>query len=561
MKIDDIQNQILGTDVLFDTPYGNRLLLYADYTASGKSLILIEKYMIELQKLYANTHTSDSMTGIVMTQILHLAEAKIKKFLHADDNYYIVPAGTGATGAILKLSEILGLYISPALKVRIQKELDMLINERPVVFIGPYEHHSNILIWKESCAEVVEIGLTSEGYIDIDELKEEIKKDKYKGRKKIGAFSAASNISGIKSDVFALARVLHQYEALAVFDYAASAPYVDINLYDGSDYLDAIYFSPHKFVGGPGSSGILIINKDIYETSCPPTVAGGGTVDYVSNAGYEFTEDVETREKAGTPGILQIIKASLAMEFKEEIGVNKIEEIEQKYITKIMNRFSESKNIQVLGPLDPTKRIGILSFNILHEGKYLHHRLTSKLLNDLFGIQSRAGCACAGPYGHALLGISDEYSEKFRIAIKEGIGSLKPGWIRINLHYLMTEEDVDFIIDAIKFIADYGYLYLQEYSLDIKTGDWKHNTYSYENIVVSQFGIKTALELEKRDVFKKNIINTTFEYKRYLKEAELHSSKLLKTYSGDFKKLTGNKYEELRWFNFIHGWTAMGVKQ
>lgn len=560
MKISEFQNQILGSDVLFETPFGNRLQLYADYTASGKSLILIEKYMIELQKLYANTHTNDSMTGRVMTQILHLAEAKIKKYLHADENYYIVPAGTGATGAIVKLSEILGLYISPALKIRLQKELDLSNSERPVVFIGPYEHHSNILIWKESFAEVVEIGLNSEGYIDIDELREEIKKEKYNGRKKIGAFSAASNISGIRSDVFALARLLHEYDALAVFDYAASAPYVDIKLYNGTDYLDAIYFSPHKFVGGPGSSGILIINKDIYETSCPPTVAGGGTVDYVSNAGYEFTEDVETREKAGTPGILQIIKASLAMEFKEEIGVNNIEEIEQKYITKMMNRFKKNKNIQILGPLDPTKRVSILSFNIFHDGKYLHHRLASRLLSDLFGIQSRAGCACAGPYGHILLGISDEYSEKFRIAIKEGIGCLKPGWIRINLHYLMTEEDVNFILDAIEFIANYGYLYLQEYSLDIKTGDWRHNTYNCEDTTVTQFGIKTALELEKKDVFKKITIDTSFEYKRYLKEAELHSGKLLNTYSDSFKKLTGNKYEELRWFNFIHDCTDIEVK-
>ena len=552
MKINEIQHQVLGTDLLFDTPYGDRLQLYADYTASGKSLVLIEKYMVELQKLYANTHTNDSMTGRVMTKILHLAEAKIKKFLHADENYYIVPVGTGATGAILKLSEILGLYIAPALKIQLKEELDAKSSERPVVFIGPYEHHSNILIWKESNAEVVEIGLNSDGFIDIEELKVEIKKDKYKGRKMIGAFSAASNISGIKSDVFGLVRVLHEHGALAVFDYAASAPYVDINVYEGVDYLDAIYFSPHKFVGGPGSSGILIINKDIYETSYPPTVAGGGTVDYVSSAGYEFTEDVETREKAGTPGILQIIKASLAMEFKEEIGVKKIEEIEHRYLTKMMDRFRKNKNIQMLGPSDSTNRVCILSFNVHHEGKYLHHRLASMLLSDLFGIQSRAGCACAGPYGHVLLGISNEVSEKFRIAIKEGMGSLKPGWIRINLHYLMTEEDVDFILDAIEFIANYGYLYLQEYSIDINTGDWCHNTYSRENKAVSQFGIKAAFELENSDVFNWAEIDSTKEYKKYLKEAKSHSKKLLKTYTGEFKKYTGNEYEELRWFNYIH---------
>jgi len=552
MKINDIQKQVLGSDVLFETPFGKRLQFYADYTASGKSLILIEKYMVELQKLYANTHTNDSMTGKVMTDILHLAEAKIKQFLHADENYYIVPAGSGATGAIVKLSEILGLYISPALKVRFKKELDAAVNERPVVFIGPYEHHSNILIWKESFAEVVEIGLDSRGYIDIDELTQELKKDKFKGRKKIGAFSAASNISGIKSDVFALARVLHDHDALAVFDYAASAPYVDIKMIDGDDYLDAIYFSPHKFVGGPGSSGILIINKDIYETSYPPTVAGGGTVDYVSNAGYEFIEDVETREKAGTPGILQIIKASLAMEFKEEIGVDQIEEIELEYTTKIMNRFNRNKNIQMLGPLDIKNRIGIFSFNILHEGKHLHHRLASKLLNDLFGIQSRAGCACAGPYGHVLLGISNEYSEKFRDAIKKDMGCLKPGWIRINLHYLMTEEDVEFIIEAIEFIANYGYLFLQEYSLEIKTGDWSHKTHCCKDQTVFQYGIKTALKLENKDVFKVIEIDAEAEYKKYLKDAKALSEKLLKSYVGDFKELNGRKYEELRWFNFIH---------
>ena len=188
MKINEIQHQVLGTDLLFDTPYGDRLQLYADYTASGKSLVLIEKYMVELQKLYANTHTNDSMTGRVMTKILHLAEAKIKKFLHADENYYIVPVGTGATGAILKLSEILGLYIAPALKIQLKEELDAKSSERPVVFIGPYEHHSNILIWKESNAEVVEIGLNSDGFIDIEELKVEIKKDKYIGRKKNRSF-------------------------------------------------------------------------------------------------------------------------------------------------------------------------------------------------------------------------------------------------------------------------------------------------------------------------------------------------------------------------------------
>jgi len=554
MKINEIQNQILGSDVLFDTPFGTRLQVYADYTASGKSLILIEKYMVELQKLYANTHTNDSMTGRVMTDILHLAEAKIKKFLHADDNYYIVPTGSGATGAIVKLSEILGLYISPSLKIRLQKKFDMSTNDRPVVFIGPYEHHSNILIWKESYAEVVEIGLNSDGDIDLVQLREEIKKDKYIGRKKIGAFSAASNISGIRSDVFAISRILHEHDALAVYDYAASAPYVDIKLIDGDDYLDAIYFSPHKFVGGPGSSGVLIINKDIYETSFPPTVAGGGTVDYVSSAGYEFTEDVETREKAGTPGILQIIKASLAMEFKEEIGVKAIEEIEHKYITKTMNRFKKNKNIKILGPLDPSKRISILSFNIVHDDKYLHHRLASVLLNDLFGIQSRAGCACAGPYGHTLLGISAETSEKFRNAILEGIGSLKPGWIRINLHYLMTDDDIDYIIDAIEFIANYGYLFLQEYSIDIKSGDWKHKTYECDNITISKFGIKTALELENVDVFKKNVIDTAFEYKKYLREAKLYRDKLLKTYSKHFKKLKINKYEDLRWFNYMYDW-------
>ena len=324
LTVKALRNEIIGNHKEIQTPYGKRLITYADYTASGRTVNFIEKYLLTLQESYANSHTEDSYTGKAMTTYVHQAENRIKALLNASDDHYVIPVGTGSTGAIQKLCEILGLYVPPKLDHYLKNVLESYIEQVPVVFIGPYEHHSNDLIWRESIAEVVTIALDAQGGTDLNDLKSKLTLPQYKNRLKVGSFSAASNVSGVKSPLYEIAEILHANDALACFDFAASGPYVEINMnYSDVSYFDAIYLSPHKFLGGPGSSGLLVINKKIYDNHMAPTVAGGGTVDYVSSFGYDFTSDPESREKAGTPGILQILKTCLAMELKAEIGIEK----------------------------------------------------------------------------------------------------------------------------------------------------------------------------------------------------------------------------------------------
>jgi len=571
MDISKIRDEIIGLNKCFETPYGERVTTYADFTASGRSLSFIEKYLLEIEKLYANTHTEDDITGEIMTGMLHKSEEIIKKELNAAEKCFVVEAGSGATGAVLRLSEILGLYFAPATRERfkdliknskLNQSIDKDLYEElrielkknsPVVFIGPYEHHSNILMWRESIAEVVEIELNNEGYLNIEDLKIKLNDKKYRDRVKIGSFSAASNVTGIKTDVYKVAKILHDNDALACFDYAASAPYVEINMNRSEEeYLDAVFFSPHKFIGGPGSPGILVVNGKLYNKDLAPTVAGGGTVDYVSEFGHDFYKNPEDREKAGTPAIIQAIKASLAIELKRDIGIDNIEIIENKFTKIFMDKFKNNEKIDILGPKDPEKRISIISFRVKHSGKHLHPRLVTRLLNDLFGIQSRAGCACAGPYGHKLLGIDEENSEKFRNMVQKDIHSLKPGWTRINLHYTMTEVELNFLIKAVEFIGEYGYLFLEEYEIDLLSGKWTHKDYNQDISAVQNFGIKKSFQYMDTDFKLEPNINRELEYDRYLKEAYEISEKISENFSGNYKKYKDELYEEVRWFEFIN---------
>src|SRR6056297_2071103 len=572
MDISKIIDEIIGLNKCFETPYGERVTTYADFTASGRSLIFIEKYLLEIEKLYANTHTEDDITGEIMTGMLHKSEEIIKKELNAAEKCFVVEAGSGATGAVLRLSEILGLYFAPATRERfkdliknskLNQSIDKDLYEElrielkknsPVVFIGPYEHHSNILMWRESIAEVVEIELNNEGYLNIEDLKIKLNDKKYRDRVKIGSFSAASNVTGIKTDVYKVAKILHDNDALACFDYAASAPYVEINMNRSEEeYLDAVFFSPHKFIGGPGSPGILVVNGKLYNKDLAPTVAGGGTVDYVSEFGHDFYKNPEDREKAGTPAIIQAIKASLAIELKRDIGIDNIEIIENKFTKIFMDKFKNNEKIDILGPKDPEKRISIISFRVKHSGKHLHPRLVTRLLNDLFGIQSRAGCACAGPYGHKLLGIDSEKSEIFRKIIQKDIHSLKPGWTRINLHYTMMEEEVEFLLDAVDFISKYGYLFLEEYEIDLMTGNWLNKNSIEQVDLIKDFGIQSSFDyIDSRFQYEVEI-DRDGEYKKYLKEAEALAKKLEGKFSGDFKKYKDDYLESLRWYDFING--------
>jgi len=573
ISFETLRNELIGKDYKFETPYGERLLTYADFTASGKALSFIEKYLLEIQQCYGNTHTEDDMTGEVMTKILHKSEIIIKRHLNAEKNCYLIPSGTGATGAIERFAKIIGIYISPATKIRIDniikeyincdkgiddiinKSTDLLINI-PVVFIGPYEHHSNILIWKEGLAELVEIGLNQDGTLDLDDLKRKVSDIKYKDRLKIGSFSAASNVTGIITPVLDVAEILHENYALACFDFAACAPYVEINMNKSEkSYFDAIYLAPHKFLGGPGTSGILVINKKLYDKTIPPTVAGGGTVNYVSSFGQDYINNVEEREMAGTPGIIQIIKAALAIELKNLIGIDNIEVKEKYYTQKIIYRLKTNSNIEILGPTDENNRLPIISIKIMHKDKYIHPRYAAKLINDLFGIQTRAGCSCAAPYGHRLLDISDETSKIFREFVEDGISSVKPGWLRFNIHYIMNEDEVDFICQAIEFIAEFGYLFLSDYVVDIRTGKWRHKYYDKKLSIVENFGIKESIKFlddsTNKYIFKQEISRLE-EYEKYFTEAKEYVEQLKEKSNFKLKYLEEEKYNGQGWFYFIN---------
>lgn len=502
--IDVVRESILGRDTPITTPFGKRFLTYADYTASGRGVSFIEDYLRKSLSTYGNTHTEDDLTGAESTERLHMAERIIKKAVNAGENHVIIETGSGATGAIHYLQQLLGLYVPPAGKEMVKDILtEHLGRERygeydsclsancPVVFVGPYEHHSNEISWRECFAEVIEISLDAEGSFDLNDLEEKLSREEYKNRMKIGSFSAASNVTGLKSPVYDIAALLHRYDALAFFDYAAAAPYMEIDVNrDEESFFDGIFFSPHKFPGGPGGSGILIIHKRIYRASLPPTVAGGGTVDFVNAYTQEYSRDIETREKAGTPGILQIYKAALAVELKEKIGIHTIEKREQALLNKALEKLKGCPNVELVAPMDEKRNLPIFSFNIRCGSSWLHPRFVVKLLNDLFGIQARAGCSCAGPYGHRLLHIQGEVSERYHRVIRDGNLGVKPGWARVSFHYLMDDGDSDFLCDAIRFIAERGVSFLPLYSFDIHTGAWRHRTFTDAPV---PFGIDDAL--------------------------------------------------------------------
>lgn len=568
LTLEEVRNAIIGQNFIFQTPYGMRLLTYADYTASGRSLKFIEQFLIKIQREYANTHTEDDVTGRHMTEILHQAETIIKKAFNAEKNCRIIATGTGATGAISKFQEIIGIRLPPAtrnlvrsildnsseenvidqnLRKKLELEIDRL---KPVVFIGPYEHHSNDIMWREAIAEVVTIQLTSDGYIDLKDLESQVSDAKYKKRLKIGSFSAASNVTGLKSPVYEIARIMHKYGGLVCFDFAASAPYVKINMNNDSDtFFDAIFISPHKFVGGPGSSGILVFNERVYNLELSPTSAGGGTVDFVSSTTVDYLKDIESREKSGTPGVLQTIKAALVIDLKDAIGIDNIESKELEYTTRALERLSKHSKIKILGPIDPENRISIVSFMIKQGDKYLHPKFITKLLNDLFGIQSRAGCMCAGPYGHSLLNINEEQSQRFRKIGQQGKLGIRPGWCRVNFHHLFSEIEFKFICQAIEFIADYGYLFLLKYSFNINSGVWTHLNFK-DTILYNKPDIKSVLTTNLRDCFDEEFIDRNVEFTKYLNDAR----KLVKTLGDEieYRQFDDPEAEELRWFNFIH---------
>jgi selenocysteine lyase/cysteine desulfurase len=494
LGFDFLREQIVGIDSTFDTPFGQRLMVYCDYTASGRCLKFMEQYIMKLQRNYANTHTEDDITGRSMTNLLHQAEQIIKESVNAGPHGRIISCGFGTTAAIHKFQQLIGVALPPVtahilysiLGEYLEDEKSVqfkqfLKNHQPVVFIGPYEHHSNEVIWREGLATVVKVRLGRDGGIDLLHLEDLLTNPAYQNRLRIGCFSAASNVTGMISPVKEITKLLHRYNALACFDYAASAPYVKIDMNppkekdDEDPSIDAIFISPHKFLGGPGSSGVLIFNERVYHKELPPSVGGGGTVDYVGPTQHDFISDIEEREKAGTPGVLQTMRAALTFQVKDATGIERIEAREQALLQGAFETWRSNPNIEIMGNQDPTRRVAIVSFNIKDPwGQYLHPKFVTVLLNDLFGIQSRAGCSCAGPYGHTLLGIDEETSEEYRVWIQKGYYGIKPGWCRVGFHYAMDDAEAQYVIKAVNFVGSHGFLFMPLYDFDLKSATWIH---------------------------------------------------------------------------------------
>jgi selenocysteine lyase/cysteine desulfurase len=476
--INKIQASLIGERVLIPTSFGRKPLVYADYTASGRSLSFIEDALRErVLPLYANTHTETSYTGAQSTAYREQARGIIRAAVNGTPDDQVIFCGSGATSAINKLIDIMGLRGSSEAGTA---------DDAPVVFIGPYEHHSNELPWRESRAEVVVIPLADDGGLDIAELEHAL--TRYAGRSlKIGSFSAASNVTGVKTDTVAVAALLHAHGALSFWDYAAAAPYVAIDMNpetesaeaEQSAIKDAVFLSPHKLVGGPGTPGVLIMKRQLM-TNAVPAMPGGGTVLYVTPQDHTFIEDPQRREEGGTPAIVEAIRAGLVFKLQQDVGVEAIEAREAEFRRRALARWQAKPAIEVLGGVD-NDSLAIFSLRIkapvcsqpTDDPLDLHYGFVVALLNDLFGIQARGGCSCAGPYGHQLLGMDMAASKAIEREIRAGQMILRPGWVRLNFNYFIDEATFEYLLRAVELIAEHGWRLLPYYEFEQSTATWR----------------------------------------------------------------------------------------
>ncbi len=461
----------IGFNSTFTSPYGEQKLVYADWIASGRLYAPIEKKISEVfGPLVGNTHSESSETGTSMTHAYHEAQRIIKAHCNAGKDDVIITAGSGMTRMVVKLQRLLGLKIPEQLSdfLTLPDEL------RPIVFVTHMEHHSNQTTWLETIADVVVLPPNDEGLVDTNYLVKEL--EKHKNRKlKIGAFTACSNVTGIETPYHQLAKIMHQHDGYAFIDIACSAPYVNIDMHpeDPEEKLDAIFFSPHKFLGGPGSSGVLIFDSKLYQNKVPD-LPGGGTVDWTNPWGqHKFVSNIELREDGGTPAFLQAIRAALVIKLKQEMGVEKMREREGELVKIAFEEMKKIPGLHILAD-NVEERLGAISFYV----DDIHYNIIVKLLNDRYGIQTRGGCSCAGTYGHYLLHVDPEHSKRVTDKINRGDLSEKPGWVRMSIHPTMTNEEIFYIINAIKEIVDNINDWQTDYDYDIQKNEFFHKSYN-----------------------------------------------------------------------------------
>ncbi len=456
----------IGQDTFINTPYGSKKLIYADWIASGRMFSSIEQRMMEdIAPMVANTHTNTTTTGSSMTLAYNKAREIIKKHVNANDTDVLISSGSGMTRVVNKFQRILGLRIHETYHNEIP------LNDKPLVICSHMEHHSNQTSWLETIADVVVLDPCEEGLFDCGQLEKVLIENKDR-KLKIAAVTSCSNVTGIFTPYYDIAEMMHKHGGLCFVDFACSAPYINIDMHPvdrPNAHIDAIYFSPHKFLGGPGSTGILIFDRSLYQNEIPDN-PGGGTVDWTNPWGeHKYHDGIEAREDGGTPAFLQTIRVALSIQLKEQMGVDNIKAREHEMIELIWPHLEQIPNLHILA--DNIKdRLSVISFYI----DDLHYNLAVKLLNDRFGIQTRGGCSCAGTYGHYLLHVTKESSKSITDNINRGDCSLKPGWIRLSLHPIMTDKEILFIAECIKGLAANHKEWAEDYAYNGITNEFEH---------------------------------------------------------------------------------------